>query len=68
MIQSMLKIKYFKGVVGGILVILVKNHFLILLNKFNLRTLRFSEVSDIYHCCVVIYQAISKFLCNLNTL
>ena len=28
----------------------------------------FSEVSDLYHCCAVIYQAICKFMCHLNTL
>ena len=28
----------------------------------------FSEVSDFYHCSAIIYQAICKFLCHLNTL
>ena len=60
----------FKGEMGEIADILVKNYFFILLHKM-LSTdtnLWLSEVSDLYHCCTIICQAICEFLCPLNTL
>ena len=59
-----------RGAMGGISAILVKNHFFILLNKFNLNIIIYDSpsVSDLYHCCTVICQAICKFLYHFKYL
>ena len=44
-----------RGAMGGISVILVKNHFLILLNKFDLHTIIYDSLK--FQTCITVLQS-----------